>query len=377
MKNKTHYLFAIITFSIIFFAALFCTNSVLTFADTPFSVNVGEELSLSISSSNDMEVSWTIENPELLALNRTGKSSVVVGSYREYTYSADFQGLAQGTTTVSVFGNGVLLSSVTVIVEPGATPTPTASPTPAPTSSPIPTASPTPSETPLPLFEIDEDGLLLSYNGSDTEVVIPDGVKSISDTAFDNVRSTLTSITIPGSVTHVSGFEECINLQEVNLSEGSATIDRHAFSNCISLTIIEIPNSVTRIEMFAFWGCTNLTKAFIPETVTYINNFGFRLCKQLVIYGHIGSEAQLFADEYNYPFYPLSIIFGDVNLGGYVTADDALLVLKSVVKLTTLDEFQQQAADVNGDNSITADDALLVLKKVVRLISSFPVEQQL
>ncbi len=375
MKNRKHRLFAITAFFLTILATLLCTNSTQTFADTSFSVNVGEELSLSISSSNDMEVSWTIENPELLALNRTGKSSVVVGSYREYTYSADFQGLAEGTTTVSVLGNGVLLSSVTVIVEPGTTPAPTASPTPTPTSSPIPTDSPTPSETPLPLFEIDEDGQLLSYNGSDTEVVIPDGVKSISDTAFDNVRSTLTSITIPGSVTHVSGFEECINLQEVNLSEGSKYIDSCAFANCKNLTAIDIPYGATYINGTAFLNCTSLTKITIPKTVTSIDGLSLKKIPNLVIYGHPGTEAQDCATRHNIPFSLLSVIYGDVSLMGYVNSEDALLVLKSVVKLTTLDEFQQKAADVNGDNSISADDALLILKKVVRLISSFPVEQ--
>lgn len=58
---------------------------------------------------------------------------------------------------------------------------------------------------------------------------------------------------------------------------------------------------------------------------------------------------------------------GDVNLDNEVTADDALEVLKHVVKLTQLPKIGQLAGDVNENNEITADDALEVLQIVVNL----------
>lgn len=70
-----------------------------------------------------------------------------------------------------------------------------------------------------------------------------------------------------------------------------------------------------------------------------------------------------------------AIVYGDVNGDLAVAADDALLTLKSVVKLTTLDAQAFVRADVDGDESITATDALLILKHVVKLIDQFPAEE--
>ena len=70
------------------------------------------------------------------------------------------------------------------------------------------------------------------------------------------------------------------------------------------------------------------------------------------------------------------VYFGSVvSEGAVVTSEDALAVLKFVVKLAEPDERQALAADVNGDQSITSEDALLILKKVVKLLEFFPVEQ--
>lgn len=71
-----------------------------------------------------------------------------------------------------------------------------------------------------------------------------------------------------------------------------------------------------------------------------------------------------------------AVRYGDVDGNGEVGADDALLVLKHVVRLSVLEEAKLPAADVTDDTQITADDALYILKKVVRLIDKFPVEEK-
>lgn len=70
-----------------------------------------------------------------------------------------------------------------------------------------------------------------------------------------------------------------------------------------------------------------------------------------------------------------TVLYGDVNQDGSITAEDALEILKAVVKLTTLDETKAKAAEVTNDGNVTAEDALEVLKKVVNLIDKFPVEE--
>ncbi|MBQ2375608.1 MAG: leucine-rich repeat domain-containing protein, partial [Bacteroidales bacterium] len=72
--------------------------------------------------------------------------------------------------------------------------------------------------------------------------------------------SSLTSVTIPNSVTSIEG---------------------HAFSNCSSLTSVTIPNSVTSIGNRAFKGCSSLSSVNIPNSVTSIGEEAFRLCGSL------------------------------------------------------------------------------------------------
>ena len=51
-------------------------------------------------------------------------------------------------------------------------------------------------------FVIDENGVLTGYTGSDTNVVIPNGVTTIIYGAFKNCEN-LQNITIPDSVTSI------------------------------------------------------------------------------------------------------------------------------------------------------------------------------
>ena len=64
-----------------------------------------------------------------------------------------------------------------------------------------------------------------------------------------------------------------------------------------------------------------------------------------------------------------SLLKGDVNQDGYVTAQDASLVLQAVAHKITLSSTALAAADVNGDNELTAQDASLILQYVAGKIN--------
>lgn len=173
-------------------------------------------------------------------------------------------------------------------------------------------------------FVIVGDGVLLDYNGTETDVVIPDTVKYISSAFEEN--KTVTRVSIPDTVTGLgnSAFERCKNLTEVTIPNSVTSIGPSAFSKCTNLTEVVIPNSITSIEEWTFNECTNLSKVTIPDSVTYIGHrafYGTNLaevmipssvtqivgeafgnCGNLTIICEAGSKAETYASRNEIPY---------------------------------------------------------------------------
>ena len=131
-----------------------------------------------------------------------------------------------------------------------------------------------------------------------TEIVVPDYVTSIDGSAF-NGCSSLTEITLPfvgatkdgthntlfgyifgASSSSYNGSYIPTSLKSASIT--SATIiDSYAFYSCSSLTSITIPDSVTSIGNYAFKGCKSLTSITIPDCVTSIGEEAFEYCSSL------------------------------------------------------------------------------------------------
>ena len=95
---------------------------------------------------------------------------------------------------------------------------------------------------------------ITGYSGTNSVVIIPskiDGltVSCIGNQAFQS--STLTSVTIPNSVT---------------------SIGIYAFNSCYSLITATIGNSVTNIENSAFYGCDNLARIYFNGNPPILDN---------------------------------------------------------------------------------------------------------
>lgn len=108
-------------------------------------------------------------------------------------------------------------------------------------------------------FEISKTDILVKYVGPGGDVVIPEGVTSIGDCAFDG----------------------CISLKNVSIPNSVTSIGDYAFYNCQFLESVTIPEGVTSIGEMAFYCCHSLTNLTIPENVTCIGNKAFGYCGKM------------------------------------------------------------------------------------------------
>lgn len=150
------------------------------------------------------------------------------------------------------------------------------------------------------------NNILYKYKRNPTAFVIPNGIKVISDWAF-NCCTRLSDIIIPDSVTVIGqgAFHGCTSLTHITIPNNVTSIKLHAFHDCTGLISITVPNGVTNIGDHTFQRCTNLasitmsgiesigrnafegcyslTSIVIPNSVTYIDSEAFKNCNGIKI----------------------------------------------------------------------------------------------
>lgn len=113
-----------------------------------------------------------------------------------------------------------------------------------------------------------------------SKLVLPEGLQIIGDNAFSS-WDLLTEVTVPGSVTYLSGFSSCENLTTVNTQNNYTHIGYNAFAYCNNLKPFPIPDSVVEIGGEAFRSCPLLTEVVVPENVTHLGSSAFYDCRNL------------------------------------------------------------------------------------------------
>ena len=118
-------------------------------------------------------------------------------------------------------------------------------------------------------------------NRTAKQIVIPDSVEKIQNNAFQ-YSTALTSIVIPNGVTEIgsSAFYGCSSLSSISLSSGLKKIERRTFE-FTGLKSLEIPNGVTEIEAYAFLNDHYLTSITIPDSVLRLGEEAFAQCYNL------------------------------------------------------------------------------------------------
>lgn len=114
------------------------------------------------------------------------------------------------------------------------------------------------------------DKWMIDCDTSVTAVALRKNTVGIGNASFYNCSS-LTSITIPDSVTIISdsAFYNCSSLTSIAIPASVTTIGYRAFYNCENLMSITIPDSVIFISNEAFSGCSSLTSVYITDLVAW------------------------------------------------------------------------------------------------------------
>jgi len=147
-------------------------------------------------------------------------------------------------------------------------------------------------------------GVLEKYTGASTEVVIPNNVKIIGESAFENC-SALTSVFIPDGVVEIrdSAFRGCSLLEKCTIPNSVSVIGYEAFRDCSklkspqhlylhqlsfcafegcsALSEVVMEPSLQEISQRAFWGCVNLQRIVLPSTLESIGDCAFGDCTSL------------------------------------------------------------------------------------------------
>lgn len=132
-------------------------------------------------------------------------------------------------------------------------------------------------------FVVVGDGIAIKYNGSDTDIVLPSGIKGMTDCFSGNTG--IVSVDMSGTnLTYISdnAFYGCHNLVSVDFPESLKQIGDFAFACCSSLESVSLGENVETVGFCAFSSAKTL-KSFTctSEKLTSVGECAFWNCTAL------------------------------------------------------------------------------------------------
>ena len=173
---------------------------------------------------------------------------------------------------------------------------------------------------------------------------------------FSNCKR-LKSVIIPSTVTEISQglFENCVSLNNVNLTEGLTIIHKSAFNNCTALEGVRIPSTVTEIRSYAFSNCSSLENIAFPDKIENLDIGVLSGCTALTSVV-IGSRV----NTINYYCFSNCTSLKSITIPSSV----ATIILNAFDGCTSLEEFLVSS----GNQRFSSDDGVLYSKDKTTLI---------
>lgn len=147
--------------------------------------------------------------------------------------------------------------------------------------------------------------ILLKYLGSESRVVVPEGVTKIAEEAFAG-NEAIDRVILPKSLQEIGAeafrdclllqtipfpeglkkigpgaFEHCVKLIRAELPAGIREIREHTFRHCLVLREVSFPEGFVGIGEGAFYGCQGIKKIVFPESLVKIEELAFYRCSGL------------------------------------------------------------------------------------------------
>jgi len=155
-------------------------------------------------------------------------------------------------------------------------------------------------------FELTDDGegaILVSYYGTEAEVVFPEIVNDLPVVAIATAmcvdNSVIQSIQIPGCIKSIgaNAFAKCQNLRTVIIEEGLTLLDKCCFGGCPELIEVQLPDSLEIVDDFAFANCAKLEEIVFGTQLQSIGKQAFLMCASLSKVTIPGGDAVQIGDQ--------------------------------------------------------------------------------
>lgn len=203
----------------------------------------------------------------------------------------------------------------------------------------------------------------------DKTYTIPDGVKNIGESAFED-HTSITSVIIPDSVISIgsSAFRGCSSLACVTIGTGLTSIGYDVFDNCDSLKTVYYRGSIEdrdKIIMLSY--STELTSATwcYDSCIGAANHTYDNACDTNCNVCELEREVpkHSYDEEGKCVICGAEIIAGDLDGDGKVTASDLATLKLILAGIGELSDLGKLGSDLNGDGEVTTSDlAILKLK---------------